>query len=124
MPNNVLGSPLQPCCFDPRTGFFRDGFCRTDQHDHGRHVICAEMTEAFLAFTLAQGNDLITPRPEYQFPGLKPGDRWCVCALRWREAWEAGVAPMVILEACHEKALTYVPLDVLQEYALPMTTDR
>ena len=90
---NVLGTPLLPCSFDPLTGFFRDGSCQTDTHDHGTHVVCARVTQAFLEDTLAQGNDLITPRPEYRFAGLKPGDRWCLCALRWREALQAGVAP-------------------------------
>lgn len=111
---NILGEPLQPCCADPMTGFFRDGFCRTHQKDHGSHVVCAVMTEAFLAFTLKRGNDLSTPRLAYQFPGLKPGDRWCLCALRWREAYEAGVAPPIMPGATHEKALDYIPKSVLE----------
>lgn len=118
-PLNVLGSPLEACCFVPKTGFYRDGFCRTDQHDHGRHVICAELTDAFLEFTLSRGNDLITPRPEFDFPGLKAGDRWCLCALRWKEAYEADVAPPVLLASCHGKSLDYVTLEALKEHALP-----
>ena len=116
--HNVLGEALEPCCMDPITGFYRDGLCRTDEHDHGRHVICAELTEAFLSFTAERGNDLSTPRPMYDFPGLKPGNRWCLCALRWKEAMDAGVAPPVILASCHEKALEYVTLAQLQAHAL------
>ena len=114
---NVLGSALAACCHAPKTGYYRDGYCRTGRRDQGRHVICAEMTAAFLAYTAEQGNDLSTPRPEYDFPGLQPGDRWCLCAVRWREAHEAGVAPKVILEACDVAALEIVPLEVLQAYA-------
>lgn len=119
VPINVLGSALEPCCFSPKTGYYRDGYCRTDQYDAGRHVICAEITDEFLQFTLSRGNDLITPRPEYDFPGLKAGDRWCLCALRWKEAYEAGVAPPVVLASCHEKALEYVPLEALKAHAIP-----
>ena len=115
---NVLGGPLEACCYAPKTGYFRDGYCRTDDSDHGRHVICAEMTAAFLEFTKEQGNDLSTPRPEFGFPGLKPGDRWCLCALRWKEAWEDNVAPPVILEACESSALEVVDLEALQENAI------
>lgn len=115
---NVLGKPLVACCHDPKTGFYRDGYCRTETRDVGRHVICAEMTPAFLVYTREQGNDLSTPRPEFDFPGLQPGDRWCVCANRWLEAHEAGVAPRVILEACGESALQVVPLEVLETYAV------
>jgi uncharacterized protein (DUF2237 family) len=111
---NVLGEALVPCSYDPLTGFFRDGCCQTDDHDHGSHVICAKVTQAFLDFSLQQGNDLITPRPEYRFAGLRSGDRWCLCALRWKEAFQAGVAPPVILECTHEKALQYVTLAQLQ----------
>ncbi len=113
--NNVLGTPLQPCCTDPLTGFYRDGICRTGPLDTGRHVVCAVMTEEFLTFTKSRGNDLSTPLPAYDFPGLKPGDGWCLCALRWKEAYEAGVAPPVRLEATHEAALRYVSLEALQE---------
>lgn len=116
---NVLGTPLSACCYAPRTGYYRDGYCRTEKRDQGRHVICAQVTAAFLAFSRAQGNDLITARPEFDFPGLQPGDRWCLCALRWLEAHEAGVAPGVILEACDASALEVVPLDVLRQYAIP-----
>ncbi len=117
-PRNVLGTPLELCCQDPKTGFYRDGYCRTDAHDQGRHVICAEMTEAFLAFTQSRGNDLSTPRPEFDFPGLQPGDRWCLCALRWKEALDAGVAPPVMLASCHEKVLDYVTLASLEAHAI------
>lgn len=115
---NVLGERLEPCCFAPLTGFFRDGYCRTDSNDMGRHVVCAQVTAEFLSFSRETGNDLSTPRPEYEFPGLKPGDRWCLCALRWKEAYDAGCAPPVILEACHERVLDYVPLVALQSHVL------
>lgn len=114
---NVLGGPLRACSFDPLTGFFRDGCCRTRSEDEGQHVICARVTQEFLSYSLSQGNDLITPRAEWRFPGLKPGDRWCVCAARWMQAWKAGVAPPVVLDCTHEKALEVVPLEVLQAYA-------
>ncbi len=115
---NVLGGQLQACCYDPPTGYFRDGYCRTDESDQGRHVVCAEMTAAFLAFTHKQGNDLTTPRPASGFVGLKPGDRWCLCASRWLEAWENQVAPPVILVACDASALEVIPLSVLQAHAV------
>ena len=111
---NILGTPLQSCCTDPLTGFYRDGYCATGPQDTGKHVVCAQMTEEFLTFTKQQGNDLSTPLPQYDFPGLKPGDRWCLCASRWQEAYEAGVAPPVVLEATHEAALQYVSLEQLQ----------
>jgi uncharacterized protein (DUF2237 family) len=111
---NVLGTPLVPCSYDPLTGYFRDGCCNTDAHDQGSHVICAKVTQAFLDFSLQQGNDLITPRPEHRFAGLKAGDRWCLCALRWKQAYEAGVAPTVVLESTHQRALDYVTLAQLQ----------
>ena len=114
---NVLGQPLVACSLRPLTGFFRDGCCSTGPSDAGRHVVCAVVTTAFLAFSKARGNDLSTPRPEYRFPGLQPGDRWCLCALRWKEAFDAGQAPMVILEATHEAALRYVTLDDLLRHA-------
>lgn len=116
---NVLGTELQACSFDPLTGFFRDGCCRTDEDDLGRHVVCARVTAEFLAFSLKRGNDLSTPRPAYRFVGLKPGDRWCLCVLRWKEALEAGVAPPVHLEATHARALDHVSLQALQDHALP-----
>lgn len=114
---NVLGGPLRACSFDPLTGFFRDGCCRTRGEDEGLHVICARVTQEFLSYSLSQGNDLITPRPEWRFSGLQPGDRWCICATRWMQAWKAGVAPPVVLDCTHEKALEVVPLEVLQAYA-------
>ncbi len=115
---NVLGEPLAACCFDPLTGYFRTGSCVTDASDAGSHVICAKVTAEFLAFSLARGNDLVTPAPHYRFRGLKPGDRWCLCALRWREAFEAGVAPPVVLAATHERALRFVSLENLRSHAL------
>lgn len=115
---NVLGGNLQCCCTDPMTGFYRDGHCKTGSEDRGIHVVCAQMTEAFLTYTQAQGNDLSTPIPQYQFPGLKPGDRWCLCAARWREALEDGLAPPVILEACQASALKHVTLEQLQAHAV------
>lgn len=115
---NVLGTVLQPCSTDPMTGFFRDGCCKTGPNDTGSHTVCAVMTAEFLAFTQAQGNDLSTPRPEYRFPGLKPGDRWCLCAIRWREANEAGVAPRVVLEATHAKALDVIDRGALEAAAV------
>ncbi|MGF1571566.1 MAG: DUF2237 family protein [Sumerlaeia bacterium] len=114
---NVLGTALQVCGTKPMTGYFRDGCCSTDETDHGLHVVCALMTTEFLAYTKAQGNDLSTPRPEFNFPGLKPGDRWCVCATRWKEALYHDIAPPVILEACHVKALEVVSLEILQAHA-------
>ena len=111
---NVLGTTLVPCSYDPLTGYFRDGCCNTDENDRGSHVICAKVSQEFLDFSLRQGNDLITPRPEYRFQGLKAGDRWCLCALRWKQAFEAGVAPKVILESTHIHALDYVTLEQLQ----------
>lgn len=114
---NVLGTDLQVCCTDPMTGFYRDGYCNTGGQDFGVHVVCAEMTAEFLEFTKAQGNDLSTPMPAYNFPGLKPGDCWCLCASRWQEAFEAGVAPPVKLEATHARALEVVSLADLKQNA-------
>ena len=119
---NVLGEPLKPCSFDPVTGFFRDGCCNTGPEDRGRHTVCARMTAEFLAFSRARGNDLSTPRPELGFPGLGPGDRWCLCAARWVEAYEAGMAPKVVLASTHRSVLKLVPLEVLQEHAMPGRT--
>jgi uncharacterized protein (DUF2237 family) len=113
---NVLGTPLVPCSFDPLTGYRRDGCCNTDEQDSGSHVICARVTQAFLDFSLARGNDLVTPRPEHRFRGLQPGDRWCLCVLRWKEALEAGVAPPVVLECTHERALDHVPIEQLRAH--------
>jgi uncharacterized protein (DUF2237 family) len=113
---NLLGLPLEPCSTRPVTGFFRTGCCETDEHDVGRHVVCAQMTEAFLAFSAARGNDLSTPQPG--FAGLRPGDRWCLCAARWQEALEADVAPPVILAATHESAAEFVDRAALFRHAV------
>lgn len=115
---NVLGGPLQSCCSDPITGFFRNGYCQTIAADQGTHIACAKVTTAFLEFSKSSGNDLSTPRPEYDFPGLQDGDLWCLCALRWTEALEAGVAPHLNLDATHEKMLEFVQIEVLKKYAL------
>lgn len=115
---NVLGGPLADCSLDPLTGFYRDGCCNTAREDAGTHVVCARMTEVFLEFSKRAGNDLSTPRPEWNFPGLQPGDQWCLCALRWKEAVEAGIAPPVVLEATHERALEFVALAELKYHAL------
>jgi uncharacterized protein len=117
---NVLGGALEPCCTDPITGFYRDGHCRTGPQDSGSHTVCARVTAEFLAFSKKNGNDLSTPRPEYEFPGLKPGDKWCVCVRRWEEAFIAGVAPPVVLAATHERALDVVDLDELKAFALDL----
>ena len=119
MPNlNVLGEALTVCSLDPMTGFFRDGSCRTGGGDHGLHRVCTVLTEEFLNFSRSQGNDLITPRPEYSFPGLKPGDSWCLCLLRWKEALDHGCAPKVNLAATSVMALEFVDLEVLKEHAV------
>jgi uncharacterized protein len=115
---NVYGGDLEPCSFDPVTGFQRDGWCRSGARDYGMHVVCAVMTEEFLEFTLSRGNDLVTPQPQWLFPGLRPGDRWCVVAERWNEALEAGVAPPVVLEATHASALEFVAMEDLEAHAL------
>ncbi|MGF1632715.1 MAG: DUF2237 family protein [Phycisphaerae bacterium] len=117
-PKNVLGGSLQACCLDPLTGFYRNGTCHTGPEDAGSHTVCAHVTAEFLAYTAAKGNDLSTPRPEFNFPGLKPGDGWCLCADRWKEAEAAGVAPPVVLEATHEAALRVVDLETLKRHAL------
>jgi uncharacterized protein len=119
---NVLGTPLVPCSYDPLTGYYRDGCCNTDEHDHGSHVVCARVTQEFLVFSLERGNDLMSARPEYRFPGLKAGDRWCLCAMRWKEALDAGVAPPVILECTHQKALQYASLEQYQAHAYSSAT--
>jgi uncharacterized protein len=118
MATNVLGTELQACCFDPKTGYFRDGYCKTRMDDVGTHVVCAVMTQAFLTFTRSRGNDLETPFPQYDFPGLKPGDKWCLCVLRWKEALDAGFAPPVALESTHKVALKYVTLEDLKSHAV------
>jgi len=117
-PLNVLGAPLVPCCLENNTGWYRNGSCQTDGNDHGRHVVCALMTEEFLAFSKQMGNDLSTPMPEYDFPGLQPGDCWCLCAGRWQEAFEAGMAPKVKLEACEQSALEVIDLNDLKAHAI------
>ena len=117
---NVLGGVLENCSMSPRTGFYRDGCCNTGPEDLGLHVVCTQVTREFLAFARGQGNDLVTPAPEYGFPGLKPGDRWCVCAATWRQAYEAGVASPVVLAATHEETLAVIPLDVLRELAVDL----
>ncbi|MBU3760138.1 MAG: DUF2237 domain-containing protein [Candidatus Omnitrophica bacterium] len=115
---NVLGGDLKACCASPMTGFYRDGFCHTGGEDRGVHVVCAEVTSEFLAFSKARGNDLTTPHPSYGFPGLKPGDRWCLCASRWQEAYEAGCAPRVDLEATHISALEHISFEALKKSSL------
>ena len=118
---NVFGEPLVPCSSSPLTGFYRNGYCSTGPDDEGRHVVCAEMTDEFLAFSKSAGNDLTTPRPEFAFPGLVAGDRWCLVALRWAEALDAGMAPRVVLAATHQGALQYVKLEDLKRYALDLS---
>jgi uncharacterized protein (DUF2237 family) len=115
---NVLGGELKPCSLNPRTGFFRNGCCETGPEDIGLHTVCAVMTAEFLRFSASAGNDLSTPQPDFDFPGLKPGDRWCLCAPRWKEALDAGVAPPVVLECTHEETLAITPLGVLKDYAV------
>ncbi|QMS88119.1 DUF2237 domain-containing protein [Nostoc edaphicum CCNP1411] len=115
---NVIDGNLEVCCTSPMTGFYRDGFCRTGGQDFGSHVVCAQVTLEFLEFTKSHGNDLSTSVPDFNFPGLKPGDRWCLCASRWQQALEAGVAPPVILSATHARALEVVSLDELKKHAL------
>jgi uncharacterized protein len=115
---NVLGETLELCCTNPMTGFYRDGKCNTGGGDMGAHVVCAQVTQEFLDFTRSRGNDLSTPMPMFNFPGLKPGDRWCLCASRWKEALDAGVAPGVVLSATHASALEYVSLDELKHHAV------
>jgi uncharacterized protein (DUF2237 family) len=120
---NVLGGALEPCGIDPVTGFFRDGSCATGPEDVGSHTVCAVMTEEFLAHQVAVGNDLVTPLPAYAFPGLKPGDRWCVVALRWLQAYQDGAAAPVVLASTNERALDLVPLELLREHAVDVPGD-
>ena len=117
---NVLGGPLQLCCNAPVTGFFRNGFCQTGHQDIGTHVVCAQMTQEFLEFSKSQGNDLMTPVPDYNFSGLKNGDKWCLCASRWLQALEAGLAPPLFLEATHQNMLEYAEIEVLKKHAIPI----
>lgn len=119
-PRNVLGGPLGCCCTSPKTGYYRDGYCRTDASDHGRHVICSQVSQEFLTYSKSRGNDLMTPSPGFGFPGLKPGDKWCLCASRWKEAYDAGVAPPIFLACTHAKALEYVTLDQLKQHAVDL----
>ena len=118
---NVLGTELDTCCTDPMTGFYRDGCCRTGPEDAGLHLVCAVMTDEFLAYSKSVGNDLSTPNPMYAFPGLKAGDRWCLCARRWKQAWLDNMAPRVVLAATHISTLEFVSLEELQEYAVDLT---
>lgn len=115
-PKNILGTDLIACCYEPLTGYFRDGFCRTATIDQGTHVVCAIMTNEFLNYTKSKGNDLSTPIPQWNFPGLKPGDKWCLCILRWLEAEKAGVAPKIVLNAVDDNALKYTTLELLKKY--------
>lgn len=117
-PRNVLGSELRSCCTDPMTGFYRDGYCRTGADDHGRHTVCIVATDDFLAYSKSVGNDLSTPMPQFDFPGVKDGDKWCLCVTRWQQALEDDMAPFVDLEATHESALDVVRLEDLKKYAL------
>jgi len=114
---NVLGTALQPCCFEPKTGFYRDGFCKTGKEDYGTHVVCAVITDEFLEYTKSRGNDLSTPIPQWSFPGLVAGDKWCLCIMRWLEAAKAEKAPKIVLESTHEKALEYTSLELLETYS-------
>ena|SRR5688572_6688694 len=120
IPKNVLGGMLETCSEKPLTGYYRDGCCNTGDDDLGAHVVCVRVTAEFLAFSQGRGNDLSTPHPEFGFPGLKPGDRWCLCAARWVEAWNAGVAPHLVLSATHESMLDYAPLAELKKFALDL----
>lgn len=115
---NVLGTTLRKCSMSPLTGFFRNGCCETDEEDLGEHTVCVEVTAPFLEFSKMRGNDLSTPMPQFQFAGLKPGDKWCVCASRWVEAYEAGSAARIVLEATHESLLDYLPLEELKKWAV------
>ena len=117
---NVLGEPLEPCCLDPTTGFFRDGHCHTRQEDSGLHIICVHITQQFLEFSKSVGNDLSTPLPLYNFPGLKENDRWCLCILRWVESFENNVPPQIYIRSTHILALEYVSLETLKKYAIDL----
>ena len=118
---NVFGEELESCSTNPMTGFFRDGCCRADAQDVGMHLVCAEVTEEFLEFSKATGNDLSTPNPDFDFPGLKPGDRWCVCALRWKEAMDNGVAPPVVLTSTHQSVLELISIEDLKRHSLDLS---
>ena len=118
---NIFGDEIEACCYDPMTGYFRDGFCNTDEHDYGSHVVCAVMTEDFLEFSKSKGNDLSTPRPEFNFPGLKEGDSWCLCAERWKEAFECGFAPKIYLKKTNKKALSIIDIEILKDFAIDLS---
>lgn len=118
---NVFGEPLEPCGMDPVTGFFRDGCCNTNAQDYGSHTVCVDLTQEFLEFSRSRGNDLMTPMPQFNFPGLNPGESWCLCATRWLEAHEANAAPRVYLRRTHQRALETVPMDILRSYALDLS---
>jgi len=118
---NVFGEVLIPCSLEPLTGFYRDGCCSTGEEDKGKHTVCAVMTDDFLSFSKSKGNDLSTPMEEFGFPGLKAGDRWCLCVERWVEAWEAGSAPKVIMQSTEESALNYAPMEILKEFAIDIS---
>ncbi len=118
MAKNLFGTDLKPCCFDPLTGFYRDGSCNTGSEDVGMHTVCAKVTDEFLSFSKSRGNDLSTPVPEFNFRGLKSGDKWCLCLLRWIEALESGMAPLIDMEATHISVLEHVELETLKKYAL------
>ena len=118
---NVFGEVLIPCSFEPLTGFYRDGCCTTGEEDRVKHTVCAVMTDDFLTFSASRGNDLSTPMEDFGFPGLKAGDRWCLCVDRWVEAWEAGSAPKVVLQSTEESALNYAPLEVLKKFAIDLS---
>ena len=117
---NVFGDPIEECGYDPVTGFFRDGMCNTDDNDVGSHTVCVKVTDEFLKYSYSQGNDLITPMPEYGFPGLIPGDRWCLCAERWNEAYKENAAPKVILKATNIRALDIIPIEILKKHAIDL----
>ena len=118
---NIFDEPLDECCANPITGFYRDGFCHTDELDRGIHVVCAEMSEEFLNFSKSRGNDLLTPRAEYNFPGLKSGDHWCICAERWKEAYDCGKAPKLFLKKSNKKALTIIKIEILKKFSLDLS---
>ena len=118
---NIFGEPIEECCSNPITGFFRDGFCRTDEMDRGLHVVCAQMTEEFLEFSKSRGNDLSTPKPEFNFPGLKVGDHWCICAERWKEAFENNKAPKLFLRKSNQKILEFVDIETLKSFSLDLS---
>lgn len=118
MQTNILGKPLIPCSMDPLTGYFRDGNCRTIEEDFGSHTVCAIVTDEFLEYSKKQGNDLSTPNPHFNFPGLKDGDRWCVCAMRWKEAFDAGVAPKIVADATSMHATKFIPKDILLKFSV------